>query len=83
MYSCGTVIAPKYPRNLAPRNALNIPAPLVTATNRCEERRNERSSRALTYLAVGVVLLVGAMVTPAVLRALRRRRHRARKAYRV
>jgi hypothetical protein len=83
MYACGTLVSPTYPRNLAPRRALNIPPPLLRATNQCEAIRSQRSRRALTFLAIGTMLIVVVLAIPAFLRHMRRRRHRPRKTYRV
>ena len=76
-FKCGSVLAPKDPRNIVSRRA-TVPPLYRQANNRCQKRSSEYTNKAIKYLVVGVVPLLIVLMIPALGRGSRRARNRRR-----
>jgi hypothetical protein len=74
-FDCGSVINAKDPRNLLPPRARVTPR-YENAYKHCQTLRTERSDRATKLLVAGAVIVLAALITPAIIHRSRRLRRR-------
>ena len=77
-YDCGSVLFPKDPRNLVPRQANQPPPNLIQAQANCEELRDSRTRKAITFMLAGVAPVLLVLALPAISRRSRRAKIRRR-----
>jgi hypothetical protein len=63
-FKCGSVLAPKDPRDLVSSRA-QVPQLYKQANNRCQKRRKEHTHTAIKDLVAGVVPLLVVLMIPA------------------
>jgi multisubunit Na+/H+ antiporter MnhB subunit len=76
-FKCGSVLAPKDPRDIVSKRAQVRPI-YKQANNRCQKRSSEYTNKAIKYLVAGVALLLIMLMIPALGRGSRRARNRRR-----
>jgi hypothetical protein len=63
-FKCGSVLAPKDPRNIV-SNAGHVPALFKQGNSRCQKKRSDYAHKAIKYLVAGVIPVLIALMIPA------------------
>ena len=74
-FNCGSVIAPKDPRNKVSSRA-RIPRSYLQAYKRCNKTNSQRTQTATKFLIIGVIPLLIVLMLPSLTRRSRRSRRR-------
>jgi hypothetical protein len=74
-YNCGSVLAPKDPRNKV-SNRVQLPQGYQRASRRCTNTSSSRTETATKFLIIGVIPLLIVLMLPSLTRRSRRSRRR-------